>query len=630
MSFCPACGVATLPTARHCPRCGLLNRTPVLATVGASVPAAALAPAITSPTSGLRALSPGVLLQGRYRVQRLLGAGSFGRVYLAADEEGPVGTLVAIKEVASACFGSGADWDEAASWFKREVSALLTLDHPGIPELRGYWVAREADGPFYLAMEYIPGRTLDGVLRDSGGRIEWRRVVAWGIQLCGVLAYLHSRTPPVVFRDLKLSNVILDSRTDQPVLIDFGIARHLAPSGGTAVGTWGYVPYEQVLGCAEPRSDLYALGALLHALLTGRAPDVEYARLQRNGLAVEEALRRLFVPLHLVVPDAPEMLVRVVQRATAFDPGDRFPDAVTMAGALDDVRTPALSAPAWLTAPRPAASATFISQGIATAPAQVQQPGTRHAWSTVCTGLSHLNTILQARRRWWQALSRPRRVVAGTASGVISLGLVVLSVVWLAPPPPIPPNHQAAMAAPRDCCGARYFVQTGHNLSGPFLRFYNTYGGLDAFGYPRTEPFRDHGRLIQYTDRFLLQLETSNGHARRITVAPLGLVLTAHRHFAPVPRAASTPARLYFAHTRQVLFGPFLDFWTRHHGAILLGAPISGVIVVGNSDGSGRTYPTQWFENGRLEYHAELANSRYAIEIGLVGMEELQRRGWLP
>src|SRR5262249_7040380 len=153
-----------------------------------------------------------------------------------------------------------------------------------------YWTAHRTAGPMYLAMDYIPGLTLADVLSEHGGQLPWPQVASWGIGLCNVLGYLHSRQPPFVFRDLKPANVMLDSRSGMPVLIDLGIARPLVPTDGTAIGTWGYVPYEQVLGRAEPRSDLYALGALLHALIANRHPDVEYKRLLRRGMDVEGAL----------------------------------------------------------------------------------------------------------------------------------------------------------------------------------------------------------------------------------------------------------------------------------------------------------------------------------------------------
>ena len=102
-------------------------------------------------------------------------------------------------------------------------------------------------------------------------------------------------------------------------------------------------------------------------------------------------------------------------------------------------------------------------------------------------------------------------------------------------------------------CGARYFTQTGHNLSGAFLTFWRRYGGLDTFGYPRTEPFTEGGHLVQYTDRFRLDL--LNG---RVTTAPLGRVLTADRSFPTVAPFASSSSHLYFVATGHSLSGRFL------------------------------------------------------------------------
>jgi len=329
--------------ARYCPTCGLR-----LTDAPAPIPAApttgldgfASPPAYASQRgsdASANALLPGTLLQGRYRIVAVLGSGAFGRVYLADDTQDPATGQVAIKELLDMPFGSPDEKREAVGWFKREVGTLLSLDHPGIPAIHAYWTAHAAAGPFYLAMDYVPGKTLEQTLGDAGGRVPWRTVAAWGLALCDVLAYLHAQAPPFVFRDLKLPNVLVDVRAGAPgvpVLIDFGIARRLASPGGTAIGTWGYVPLEQVLGRAEPRSDLYALGATLHALLTGRRPDAVYARLQRDGRDVEGAMRALFPPADTLVPEIPASLSAVVARATAFAVEDRFPDAPAMKDAL--------------------------------------------------------------------------------------------------------------------------------------------------------------------------------------------------------------------------------------------------------------------------------------------------------
>jgi len=182
---------------------------------------------------------------------------------------------------------------------------------------------------------------------------------------------------------------------------------------------------------------------------------------------------------------------------------------------------------------------------------------------------------------------------------------------------PVPSD--AATALP----GARFFTSTRHNLSGPFLAFWQQYGGLATLGNPTTEPFVQDAHLSQYLERALLQVV--NG---RVVPAPLGRVLTAGRVFAPVPAFTSTAGRIYFAQTRHALSGSFLTYWKAHHGDVLLGAPISEVASEGNGDGTGRKYPTQWFVNGRLEYHPELAGTPYAVESGLVGVQAMRRQSW--
>jgi hypothetical protein len=189
-------------------------------------------------------------------------------------------------------------------------------------------------------------------------------------------------------------------------------------------------------------------------------------------------------------------------------------------------------------------------------------------------------------------------------------------------------------APPTDMPGAQYVAAIGagphatllgHALAGPFLAFYRRYGGFATFGYPRTEPFTQGGNQVQYTERFLLQLAGGS-----VVTAPLGRQRTAGRAYARVAPFASTPTRRYFAATGHSLSGQFLSFWTSHQGATLLGAPISEVVWEQNGDGSRRTYPLQWFEQGRLEYHADLAGTPYAVQIGLLGTQALTQRGWLP
>lgn len=186
---------------------------------------------------------------------------------------------------------------------------------------------------------------------------------------------------------------------------------------------------------------------------------------------------------------------------------------------------------------------------------------------------------------------------------------------------PLPSDPVASLPG----SGSLYFARTRHTLSDPFLAYWRRWGGLATFGYPQTEPFQEDGRLVQYTDRFRLERM-----AGRVRTAALGRLLTTGRRFARVAPIVPTPDRLYFPATGHTLSGRFLTYWRDHDGAALLGAPLSEVVVEGNGDGSGRRYPLQWFENGRLEYHPELAGTRYAVEPGLLGVEALQQRGWLP
>lgn len=446
MINCPACGSTCALTARHCPTCGLrLASTPAVSPYVA-----------TGATVATRAgpLPQGSLLNGRYHLVRVLGTGAFGRVYLAEDTHDPTSPPLAIKELLDAQFSSLQDKQEAISWFKREVSTLLTLDHSGIPAIHGYWTAHRTSGPFYLAMDYIPGKTLEDLLQVAGGRIHWRTVTHWGIALCEVLGYLHGRMPSFIFRDMKLPNVMIDERTGLPALIDFGITRQLASAGGTAIGTWGYVPYEQILGKAEPRSDLYALGATLHALLTGRHPDEEYTRLQRSGLDVESAIRALFPPVDTIVPGVPAELVRVLSQATAFASADRFPNADAMAAPLRQIlgyapktiatgsaTPPSVPAPTIRAAPPQVATPSITSYapalGIGTwqMTTTLTLPITVDIHRIVAAWLQQRNAVLVGRtispslRMWMQKKYRsPRRPTAGRIVLWLIVGFAVAVV----------------------------------------------------------------------------------------------------------------------------------------------------------------------------------------------------------
>lgn len=205
--------------------------------------------------------------------------------------------------------------------------------------------------------------------------------------------------------------------------------------------------------------------------------------------------------------------------------------------------------------------------------------------------------------------------------GALGIALVAQSARTSIVAPAVPLPSAPLPRAPRR---AVFFSQTHHALAGAFLAFFQRYGGVPTFGYPQTEPFTEDGRLVQYTDRFVLAQE--RGH---VSTVPLDRILVAPRSWQATPRPGpGIRTRRYFAATGHTLSGRFLAYWQAHHGDVLLGRPISEPFMEGNDDGSGRRYLLQWFENGRLEYHAELAGTPYAMEVGLTGLLGLTERGW--
>ncbi len=321
--FCKQCG-APLAWELSCPRCSRVNPlgshfcnncgTALFLTPSTS--SEARAEEGLSPI-GTGQLPPRTRLAGRYIILRQVGKGGMGAVYQADDAH--IGKTWAIKEMSDAAITNPLEKQQAHAAFRQEALMLANLNHPNLPKVADHFTD---GGKQYLVMDFIEGETLADKLKHEDGPLLVDVVVGWAEQLCNVLDYLHSHRPPVIFRDLKPANVMITPK-DTVKLIDFGIARIFKP--GQAIdtahfGTAGYAPKEQYgKGQTDARSDVYALGAMLHHLLTGADPidkpfhfdDV----LRLNGQ----------VPVH--VADA-------VMKALSDDPAGRWQSVAEMKATL--------------------------------------------------------------------------------------------------------------------------------------------------------------------------------------------------------------------------------------------------------------------------------------------------------
>ena len=224
-------------------------------------------------TTPERQLESGNVLVNRYLIQEVIGVGGMGSVYRARDLHFPnVVKLVAVKEMINQARDPQVRQTIVQN-FEREANILATLNHASIPKIFDYFSHEQRS---YLVEEFVNGKDLEEILSESEGPMSEEKAVAWAIELCDVLQYLHNHKPePIIFRDMKPSNVMVN-HDGHIVLVDFGIAKMFrVGQKGTMIGTEGYSPPEQYRGEATPLADIYALGATLHHLLTKRDPRVE-------------------------------------------------------------------------------------------------------------------------------------------------------------------------------------------------------------------------------------------------------------------------------------------------------------------------------------------------------------------
>lgn len=254
----------------------------------------------------------------QYNILRTLGQGGMGTTYLAWDKTRSVaGTpqLLVLKEMNA----DMAKIPKAQELFEREARTLKTLHHSGIPKYYDFFL--EA-GKKYLAMELIHGQDLEHIVHEKGPVVP-EKAIAWMIQTCDVLSYLHNQQPPLIHRDIKPANLMLRPFDRQIIVLDFGAVKEIGTYAGTRIGAEGYCAPEQERGQPLIQSDLYAIGPTLIFLLTGETP-FKFFRQRGKGYRFNTE------ELSMITPQLREAIDRVTEPL----PSDRYSSAKQLSKAL--------------------------------------------------------------------------------------------------------------------------------------------------------------------------------------------------------------------------------------------------------------------------------------------------------
>ncbi|MCU0673605.1 MAG: protein kinase [Myxococcota bacterium] len=390
-------------------------------------------------------LGVGEIVDGRYRIERVLGEGGMGAVFVA--EHLRLRKSVALKVVHGSFAGSA----ELAERFAREAMVSAKLEHPNVASAIDYGTL--ADGSAYLVMQLAPGKNLRAWLDDG---TDWRFAVQVGAQIADALVAAHAIG--VVHRDLKPENVMVDERV-QPRVLDFGIAR-VTEAGtsvltrvGTVMGTPGYMPPEQAVGePVDARADVYALGVILYELCTGALPYPQ----DELGKILAAQLTADPPRLSMRVPDVPPELDALVaamlassKHARPSDVGPIRDSLRAMAHALGPVprvTATAARAPSEATSATPSPDATIATPPspseatIATPPPPSEAtiatppPGSTMA-SSSSTGSATIGT------------PAPAAVPARDSQPVALAPTMIAPAPRPAPSPPLPMSAFLAMGA---------------------------------------------------------------------------------------------------------------------------------------------------------------------------------------
>ncbi|MFN0250571.1 MAG: serine/threonine-protein kinase [Kofleriaceae bacterium] len=343
------------------------------------------------------------LMVGNYVIERELGRGGMGVVYVARHRV--LGKPAAIKLLANP--------ESSVDRFFNEGRAAMAIDHPGV--VRVYDIGRASDGRAYIAMELLEGSSLALLLAQ--GPLPVRKAVDYARQIAEALSAVHA--VQIVHRDLKPENVIVVAG-DRVKLVDFGIAKlvgelanNVKTVSGALLGTPHYMSPEQGEGVREldARSDLYSLGCVLYAMLTGSPP------FSSTGLGALIAMHMYepAPPLNTRCPFASPALQAVVERMLAKAPEDRFPDAQAVVEALADPRvlelesTNGAAATAAMAAVTPTFNATASEPTVRAVPVRSQRSATPPAQ------VAAPSAPARPRYRWLFALAAVASVAAVTA-----------------------------------------------------------------------------------------------------------------------------------------------------------------------------------------------------------------------
>src|SRR6266487_2247185 len=286
----------------------------------------------------------GTILDGKFKIVQVLGEGGMGTVY-KVEQVGKPGYFRAVKELLINPNTTEEERKSAIERFDKEIDLLFNLKHPRIPSLI---LSFQERGNYYFVMEFVPGRSLEKILEDSKGPLDEVQVINWMMQVCEALSYIHSRTPPIILRDLKPGNVMV-TPDGNVQLIDFGIARRFDPNKRTNtenLGTISYASPEHLGSITAPgqrrsaqnpgklvqtdaRSDIYSLGATMYHLLTNREPDPIQTPVSGSILAKNPRLRTVRVNNTVICP-----IEQVIIKAMQQNPAQRFQSAEAMRTAL--------------------------------------------------------------------------------------------------------------------------------------------------------------------------------------------------------------------------------------------------------------------------------------------------------